>query len=269
MKKILILIISLTILAWNTFATNYKLTSSDILVVNKISSKIQSLLDKNTLQFRETLSSKIFEIQEEYKSNLKLFTIFEEIKINTHLNSYYSEYTEQFNNYNIDYGQVRQSWLDWHNSARSELNLNLYTYDKRLDNTAYEWSKEQKWKQIMSHKRSPDWPFYDYHEIEKWFTDRGVRCLVRWWATSSESIWKFWFDCNDWDCTQELTDSIKVIFDIYMAEKTLPFSQNAHYRWIVHTDLTKIWLWISIRETNETNYYEYYITTHYCTEFKD
>ena len=145
---------------------------------------------------------------------------------------------------------------------------------KRLDNTAYEWSKFQaKEKKIMSHKRNWWSLFYDYHEIEKWFTDRWVKCSVAWWATSSESIWKFWYYCNDYECTDELVKSLKTIFDIYMAEKWLAYPANAHYKWIVLAELSKIWIWLFIEERFDDTYkdyrsYDYYVTTHYCTEFK-
>jgi hypothetical protein len=273
MRNLIILVYILIISTWNTFASEYILTSSDKLIVNKLSSKIQKLLDKQTLSFRSTLESKINEIQEEYKNSLKFYTIFEEIKKNTHLVSNKQEYTKHYNDYYIDFKKVKNTWLNWHNQARSNLWLELYSYDERLDSTAYKWSKQQQTDKIMSHKRNPwDW-FYNYPVIEKWFNDRWVKCKILWWTTSSESVWKFWYYCNDYDCTDELIETLKWIFDIYMAEKGLGSPADAHYRWIINSNLSKIWLGINIEESFEDTYkdyrsYNYYVTTHYCTEFK-
>jgi hypothetical protein len=63
---------------------------------------------------------------------------------------------------------------------------------------------------------------------------------------------------------------------MYMSEKWKSRSENPHYRAIIHPDFSKIWLWLSIREDKEFTkdypwyrYYDFYVTTHYCTEFKN
>jgi len=117
--------------------------------------------------------------------------------------------------------------------------------------------------------RFPNWPFYDYDKIWERFSDRWVRCENKSWVTASESIWKFWYYCKYWDCSDKLLKSLKVIFDIYEGEKWLWYPADAHYRWITHSELKFIWLWISIRKTDEKDYYEYYVTTHYCSQFKN
>ena len=268
MNKIIISLIVFFISIWNIYASEYKLTSKDKIIVNKLTSKIQNLLSNNNLTFRINLENKINELQLEYKNIDKIFYIFQEIKKNTYLINYKNEYTNHYKLYSINFDQIKDNWLNWHNTARKNLWKVAYSYDERLDNTAYNWSKEQNWKWIMSHKRTSTGPYYDYKQIEKWFNNRWVRCEIKWWTTTSESIWKFWYYCNSNDCTNKLSESLKVIFDIYMAEKWLWYPANAHYRWIISDNLSKIWLWISIRKTNEKDYYEYYVTTHYCTKFK-
>lgn len=274
MKKIIIIVSILLISFSNTFASNYQLSSSDKLIVNKLTSKIQKILDSSSLKTRQTLENKIKEIQNQYKNNKKLYNIFEEIKINTHLISYKDEYINHYKENNINFDVIKSNWLNRHNQVRSNLWETLYTFDERLNNTAYEWSKIQsEEKKIMSHKRDSEDVFYDYKKIEKWFNDRWVKCNVAWWATTSESIWKYWYYCNSNDCTSKLDESLKEIFDIYMSEKWLAYPANAHYKWIILPELTKIWIWIRIEQRYDDTYedyrsYDYYITTHYCTTFK-
>lgn len=42
----------------------------------------------------------------------------------------------------VDMDQVRTDWLSWYNTHRSSLGLGTYTYDSRLDATAYSWNRE-------------------------------------------------------------------------------------------------------------------------------
>lgn len=274
MNKLIIITIIILITIWNAFASDYKLTWSDKIIVNKLSSKIQILLDKQTLLFRDKLETKINDLQYQYRTNKKMYAIFEEIKKNTYLINHKNEYSKHYNQYNISYKKVQTYWLKLHNIARNDLWLILYSYDQRLDNTSYEWSKTQsEEKKIMSHKRDSWDTYYDYNKIEKWFNNRWVKCEVKWRTTSSESIAKYWYYCNDYDCTDELNKSLKEIFDIYMAEKWLWWLAEWHYRWITSENLTKIWLGLRIEEDFTDRYnnyrsYNYYVTTHYCTEFK-
>lgn len=274
MKKIFIITLFFILIPLqNTFAEEYKLTPSDKLIVNKLSSKIQKLLDTNNLFFRLNIENKINEIQEKYKTNKKMFSIFEEIKINTHLNNYKNEYLNHYSENNINYTIIKNNWLNWHNKARSDLWRKSYTYDERLNSSAYEWSVVQQNNWIMNHKRESWDIYYDYKKIEKWFNSRWIICNIAGWATTSESVWKYWYYCNDNECTDELSKSLKEIFNIYMTEKWLWYPADAHYKWIVHINLSKIWLWINIKENFTDTYwnyrsYDYYVTTHYCTTFK-
>lgn len=267
MKKIINIIILSILLIWSTFASNNTLTTSDRLIVNKLNSKIWVLLKKQTLAFRTKLESKINELQNQYKTNNKLYNILEQIKNDNYMFNHKQEYTEHYNDYKIDFTKVKNTWLKRHNDVRKDLWVTPYSFDERLDNTGYEWSKKQRSDWFMSHKKYWDTEFYNYTVVEKWFNDRWVKCKVAGWATSSESIWKFWFYCKDNECTDEFLESLKAIFDMYMAEKDLWFTNNAHYRAITLPSLTKMWLWIAFYKNGWENYNEYYITTHYCTEF--
>lgn len=273
MKKIIIIMLISILFTSNTLANNYTLTKSDKYIVNKLSYKISNLLEKNNLSFRIKLKEKINDIQKKYKNNKKMYLIFEEIKKNNYLISNKTEYTKHYQKFNININKIKQDWLLWHNQARSSLWRSKYSYDDRLNSTAFEWSKEQDFKWKMTHERvNWDW-YYNYPKVEKWFNKRGVKCKISWGATSSESIWKYWYYCKDNDCTDELSKSLKVIFDIYMSEKWLWYPADAHYKWITLPSLNKIWLWIYLKENFNDTYldfksYDYYVTTHYCTNFK-
>lgn len=132
----------------------------------------------------------------------------------------------------------------------------------------------------MDHKRYSNSWFYDYFIIEKWFKDRWVVCKNINWVTTSESIWAFSYFCKKTkkNCNDELLKSLKKIFDIYIAEKGLKYPANAHYRAIVHKNLSQIGFWIKLIKTispskknreyySDYDYYKYYVTTHYCSQF--
>ncbi len=273
MEKIIIILILIISSILKTFANDYNITNNDKLIINKLSYKIQNILDNSSLSSREVLIKKINQIQQQYKNSKKLYTIFEQIKINTHIKSNKQEYINHYKKYNINYDKIKSDWLNWHNYERTKLWRSKYSYDERLNQTAFEWSKKQNELWEMSHKRNPwDW-FYNYKKIENWFNKRWIKCKISWWATSSESIAKYWYYCNDNDCTEELSKSLKEIFNIYMSEKWLKWIQSAHYKWIILPSLNKIWLWLFINENFSDTYwnyksYDYYVTTHYCTNFK-
>jgi hypothetical protein len=119
MKKILI-IISL-LFSINVFASDYNLTANDKILINKLSNKIQIILDKSSLETRKNLENKINQIQNKYKNNQKLNYIFEEIKKNTHLINYENEYLNHYKKYNINFEIIKNNWLKRHNQVRLEL----------------------------------------------------------------------------------------------------------------------------------------------------
>jgi len=143
MKKIILILTILILISSESYASNYILTNNDKKIVSLLSNKIQKILDKETLKYRSDLEKIINQIQKKKENDIRIYKILEEIKINTHLFTYENEYTNHYEEYNIDFQKIKNKWLSWHNKARSELGLNNYSYDKRLDNTSYEWSKKQ------------------------------------------------------------------------------------------------------------------------------
>lgn len=242
------------------------LSSNENLFVTRTSKKIETLVNKD-IMYKERLIISLNKVLKKLKKNTKSYIIIEKLTANlkkvslkTHSNNHYKQNK-------IDIEKVEKAWIWFHNTERSKLWLKSFKEDSRLNNTAYEWSTIMKNKSSMNHKRYANSSFYNYNEIENWFQDRWVKCKNADWTTSTESIWKFAYYCSDDDCSDELIESIKSIFQLYMDEKWLPHPNNAHYRAIVHNYLNYIWLWISIRHTWDDRY-EYYIATHYCTEFE-
>lgn len=268
MKKIILIIILLMFYLSNKTYT-YELSNQDKILVNKLVYSINKKIENKSIYEKNRYKDLLYKIVSQKSNNQQIKNIITETLKKTYLYDYKKEFTNHYKKNNIDFSHIQKKWLEWHNTERKKSSLTQYSYDDRLNNTAYQWSRQQSilWK--MSHERNVwDW-FYNYNVIEKWFQDRLVKCVADWWVTSSESIWKFWYYCSNSDCTKKLEDSLKIIFNIYLNEKDLPRSQNAHYRAITHRNLKKIWLWLYINKTSEKDYYEYYVTTHYCTKFID
>lgn len=274
MKKLIHLVFIVVFLfSYTASFAEYKLSKKEILIVNKITNKIEKIINKDPLKYKDLLIKQLTKVSNKLKTWSQKKVIIDTLIKNTQKINLYNHSKNHYSKFNIDFNKVKSSWLSWHNEARKKIWVNSYSYSNILDNSAYEWSIISREKWIMEHKRNYFDSYYDYKKIEAWFNDRWVNCKVKNWTTASESIWKFWYYCKNKDCTDELIKSLKVIFDIYMAEKWLPYPQDAHYRAIVHPDLTKIWLGIALEQSFDDEYknfksYNYYVTTHYCTELK-
>lgn len=253
--------------SWSNLKKKYVLSIKDKLLVNKIVSKIQKIVDRKNLDEKQRIIKSLKKINKKAKKYTKADVLIEHLVEESKKINFNKISAKHYKKYSIDIEKIKREWINWHNSARKWVWSKSYSYDYRLDTTSYERSTEQKDKWIMEHKRDPWDSYYNYNKIENWFQDRWVKCEVKGWATSSESIWKYWYYCTDWECTDEILESLKIIFDIYMAEKWQ--SYDAHYRAIIHKDLSKIWIWISVKETTDEHYNDFYVTTHYCTKFRN
>lgn len=268
MKKILILISFVILFIFTWFASAYNLSENEKTAAKKIAEKIANIVNNQTPRYKNAWKVKLENLLNKLEINTKYYALVSEI-LTAHQQMDFSKYiTNHYNAFHINQNTIENYWLKLHNNAREERNLSLYSYDKRLNNTAIEWSHTNYEKKIIDHKRNTNDSWYDYNKIENWFQERWVHCKIKWWTTSSESIWKYWFYCRDWECSEELSISLKEIFDIYMAEETLSYPANAHYKAIISPNISKVWLWISLYQSDLPDYYEYYMTTHYCTEFK-
>ena len=264
MKKFFI-IIFISIISLN-FAFWYNPVSSDKLIVNKIVSKLSSNLSQKSQADKKKIKTLLYSIINQNKSNQRIVYLMEETLKKLSLFEFKNEYSKHYKDNYINYDYVKNTWISRHDEQRKLLNLWNLENKSILDNTAYEWSKEQSFRQKMSHERNIwDW-FYNYPIIENWFQDRLVKCKVADHATSSESIAHYWYYCYTRNCNDQMLESLKEIFDIYMNEKWLSYPANAHYKSIVFPAFTQVWFWLYIKKEDNSNYYDYYISTHYCTE---
>jgi len=160
-------------------------------------------------------------------------------------------------NINVDIDEVRQAWFNWVNEARATEGKTPYDYNNILDATAQAWSDYSVSVGTMSHSRPGQTEYYDYSLITSWFEDLGVTFKNVGGWTYSENIGRAWMNCGIDDCTQELINGTKQIFDAYMAEKGTGYT--AHYDSVMGAFKYMGIAW-SFTDNNV------YITVHYAAE---
>jgi len=276
MRKIIYTSIMVILISIFSISFAYKITQNDKSIMDNINNKIYEIINKDPIKYKILLVKQLENVNNRTISWSRVNILIDEIIKNTKKYSLENISNKHYSKYNLNITELKNTWLSWHNEVRNNLWLKSLSYDNRLNDTAYEWSTLSKNKWVMDHKRDlKDW-FYDYKKIERWFKDRWVECKVKNRTTASESIWSFWYYCNDWDCTKPAETALKKIFDMYIAEKWKSRSKTPHYRAIVSPVFSKIWLWLFVKEDKEFTkdypwyrYYDFYVTTHYCTEFKN
>ena len=274
MKKTLVVSILLIILwiSWVSqkyiFANNLSIAEEEKL--NTIQKKLEKIIpeypwiqDKLTQRISKILQNSSQNSQQTYFLQA-LLDVVESIEIPEPKAIYYDiDYKQYF----VDGEILKQSWLWLYNTHRNNYNLPNYIYDDRLEQTALEWSAISLDRWYISHERTLWDGWYNYPIIEQWFQDRWVTCAPTGRTTSVENTWYHAYYCPDGgDCTQKASDAMKQIFDIYAAEKWLPYPNNAHYKTIVSPHLQYLWLWLSFKD-EWNGWIQMYVTTHFCTEF--
>ena len=263
------------------------LTTKYNIFINKYVYKVETAVDTKWLFYKNLLNLKIDNKINNWDESPKSIAILKEVSsrvsliwtdpnleeydenndINVILDE--TEYSEEkINTYsleNIDLNKVKEKWLWLYNNVRTNLWLAHYNYNPDLEKTALEWSKTMKSKWVVDHRRNAWDSYYNYNKIVSWFSNRWISCKNVNWITVTENIWRGQYKCNDWECSDELSDAIKWTFDFYMAEKNK--SYKPHYQSIVNKNFKSIWLWIELSKIN-TSSYKYYLTVHYCTELK-
>jgi hypothetical protein len=161
----------------------------------------------------------------------------------------------------IDMSRVRSTWLGWYNDTRWSLGIGSYSYDTRLDSTAYDWNQifmSGKW---LNHHRRNIWDsYYSFATIDRWFITRGINPIVISRAKHTENVGYGYYSCSLSDCTDAMIRSIRTTFDFFMSEKGKAY--DAHYRSIIQPNFSKIGLSIIV----VPNERRYYLTVHYITE---
>jgi uncharacterized protein YkwD len=157
----------------------------------------------------------------------------------------------------VDIGRVRDAWFSWVNAARATEARSPYQSSRILDATAQAWSDYSVSVGTMSHSRPGQTEYYDYSLITKWFEDLGVTFKNVGGWTYSENIGRTYMNCSKEDCTQELIDSTKLIFNAYMAEKGT--GNTAHYDSVMGNFNLMGIAW-------SFNGRDVYVTVHYAAE---
>lgn len=263
MKKIIISIAIILLWFYNhtTFANNQA-------VIQKVSWQLQLKIQNSGPEVKikyENLLKKYISILKDKPEKKEVFEkILKNILISD-FSKYFQKHTQSFS---IDHNEIKKYWLELHNEKRKNYWYKSYTYNQKLENTAIEWSYNNYYKQSMDHKRNSTDGWYDYYTVKNWFQERWAVCPVVWRFSETESIAHYGFYCSDGNCDDEFKESLKEIFDIYYAEKWLKYPADAHYRAIVWKDLWELWVWYTLYQSDLDNYFEYYLTTHYCTKVK-
>ena len=247
----------------------YELTNNDTKIIEIITEKTDDKTEIFQNNFVDTLELLIKNNDYNNRINTILNEIVKNIQDNlsenntsdTIINNTLS--TDSQDQVSINLEQVKNDWLSWNNQVRDDLLLTKYWYNTQLEASATIWSNQANEKWEISHRRNETDSFYDYENINNWFDNNEIVCENIDSITHTENIWWWGYTCTDWECSDELTIAIKRAFDAYMNEKWT--DNDAHYRSLTQQHFKNIWLWISI-DDQWNNYYEYYLTIHYCTE---
>jgi len=156
---------------------------------------------------------------------------------------------------------IRENWLKWVNQARKSSNLEIYQYNYDIEYPALLWSEKAVKLGTITHQRETK-NYYNYHEILSWFKKLGYEFNPKNNVTVVENIGWGYYKCNDDDCTEELTKSIKTTFDFFISEKNRKY--RPHYDSIMNPNYNYASIGIAIdKATNK-----YYLTTYYFTKLK-
>lgn len=160
----------------------------------------------------------------------------------------------------FDMNHVRATWFGWINDARKNAGLATYTENAHLDRTAVDWAKSMRDVGVISHRRTPTDPYYDYNKITEWFADRGVVAKNVYTVTHTENIGGGYLNCKETDCTDELITAIRPTFDGYMNEKNKPEENRAHYNSIMNKYFQEVGFGLALSGNRV------FSATHYITE---
>lgn len=161
---------------------------------------------------------------------------------------------------NVDINRVRSTWMGWYNDVRNNLGLNPYSYDSRLEVTAYDWNQVFAAGKWLNHHTRKSWDgYYNFSVIDQWFKTRGINPPAKNGSKHVENVGYGYYRCSASDCTDELISAIRSTFNFYMSEKSYG---GAHYRSIANPNFSKIGFNIIVVPGES----RYYITTHYITE---
>ena len=172
-----------------------------------------------------------------------------------------SSYSPLFAQDDFDADRVEKAWLEWTNAERSLVWAPTIASHSGLTQTAKIWSVESEKRGEMSHKRTNKSSYYDYKEIEKWFSNQGLKFKNVSRKTFSESIGYGVVKCpKEGDCTDALITATKSTWKFFMSEKWKQYAP--HYKAIVMPEFHLMGVGVELDKSSK----RYYITVHYATE---
>jgi uncharacterized protein YkwD len=137
-----------------------------------IAKSIEKIVNNKTPRYKTAWELKLKNTLKKIDENSKKYSLITEI-LKNHLKMDFSNYIgNHYSQYKINKNIIDRYWLNLHNNARKQRQLNTYSYDLRLQNTAIDWSYNNFDKKTMDHKRDSFDSWYDYPKIENWFHER-------------------------------------------------------------------------------------------------
>ena len=166
---------------------------------------------------------------------------------------------------NVDYNIVRQTWIEKHNTLRSQKWLSLLTNNDKLNKSAQIRANYLAQNMIANgdtHKRWTSSTYYDYEEIWDRFIEQNVIFVDTWTTAFSESVgYGYYKWCNNSDCSDVLLKNIESTRQFFAGEAKY---NGPHYRALVGANFTQIGIGIARNQAQK----RYYVVVHYGTEIQ-
>lgn len=166
-----------------------------------------------------------------------------------------------FAQWRIHLPTVQDAWIALVNDFRREEWVSrALIFSPLLQKTAMVRSQDMLQRSSADHKRTSTSAYYDYEAILWWFMKQWISFELRHGTTFTENVWRSWFRCVSWDCTQEAIDALGRVFTYFAKEKWT--SYDAHYRTMVQQHFTQVWLGLAVDEKT----WAMYSTMHYAVK---
>lgn len=146
----------------------------------------------------------------------------------------------------IDMDEVRAQWLNWHNQARASRGIASLSQNTGLDYSSSLWAKANKSIGTITHDRP------DGQSLTDWFAEIGIIFEKKNGIVYGENLGYRTLRCNEADCTEEVLDSARTIFDAFMAEEGTNYT--SHYDNIVESDFIELGLGMAYSSAEEAVY---------------
>lgn len=155
--------------------------------------------------------------------------------------------------WNVDWNQVQNTWLSWHNEERAKLWLKAYKLNESLNFSSLVWAQHLAELNHSTHARKTSDGYYNYDSILDWFNGLWISFDYKLTAFT-ENISYNYYSCNKSDCTQDMINALKKGFNFFMKEKSWNW---AHYKAIAHPVFDEIWVWVALIGKR------YWVVSHY------